>query len=66
MQAPTWTDELELLDGLYARLFWVYHRKAYVASFPEIRLYVANIENRIVFKNNSEYDLELLTPETMK
>ena len=33
---------------------------------PQIRLYVKNIENRVTFGSNSGYDLELLTPETMK
>ena len=33
---------------------------------PSIRIYVNKIENRIIFKINNGYYLELLTPETMK
>ena len=33
---------------------------------PSIRIYINKIENRIVFKINTGYYLELLTPETMK
>ena len=31
-----------------------------------IRIYVNNIENRVIFKIKTGYYLELLTPETMK
>ena len=33
---------------------------------PSIRLYVNKIENRITFKTQRRYYLELLTPKTMK
>ena len=33
---------------------------------PSIRIYVNKIENRITFKIKNGYNLELLTPETMK
>ena len=33
---------------------------------PSVRIYVNKIENRITFKTNTGYYLELLTPETMK
>ena len=33
---------------------------------PSIRIYVNKIENRITFKIETGYYLELLTPETMK
>ena len=40
----------------YSRLFWVYHQKNKINK----------IENRITFKINIGFYLELLTPETMK
>ena len=33
---------------------------------PSIRIYINKIENRIIFKIQTGYYLELLTPETMK
>ena len=33
---------------------------------PSVRIYVKEIEKRIIFKINTGYYLELLTPETMK
>ena len=33
---------------------------------PPIRIYINEIENRITFRVNTGYYLELLTPETMK
>ena len=33
---------------------------------PSVQIYVNEIENRIIFKIENGYSLELLTPETMK
>ena len=33
---------------------------------PPVQIYPNKIKNRIVFKIKTEYNLELLTPETMK
>ena len=33
---------------------------------PAMRIYIDKMENRVTFKIKSGYDLELLTPETMK
>ena len=33
---------------------------------PSVQIYVSKIENRITFKIKDGYNLELLTPETMK
>ena len=33
---------------------------------PSVKTYVNKIENRITFKIKNGYNLELLTPETMK
>ena len=33
---------------------------------PSIRIYINKIKNRIMFKNKTEYYLEILTPETKK
>ena len=36
------------------------------ADKPSVQIYVNKIENRVTFKIKSGYNLELLTPETMK
>ena len=72
LSPPTWSDELELLDGSYSVLdiqdYCEYILKKYRENFdnPSIRMYVNKIENRITFKIKNEYYFELLTPETMK
>ena len=33
---------------------------------PSVQIYVNKIENRVTFKIKNGYNLELLTPETMK
>ena len=33
---------------------------------PSVKIYVNKIENRVTFKIENGYSLELLTPETMK
>ena len=46
---------------------WLYHKKhETVTDNPPIRIDVNKIENRITFRIETGYYLELLTPETMK
>ena len=72
ISSPTWTDEVELPDGLYSisdiQDYFEYILKKHTENFhsPSIRIYVSKIENRIIFKIQNGYYLELLTPETMK
>ena len=72
ISAPTWNEEFELPDGSYSvsdiQDYFEYILKKHSESVdnPSIRIYVNKIENRITFKIKSGYNLELLTPETMK
>ena len=72
ISAPTWNEEFELPDGSYSisdiQDYFEYILKKHSESVdnPPIRIYVNRIENRITFKINSGYYLELLTPETIK
>ena len=72
ISAPTWNEEFELPDGSYSvsdiQNYFEYILKKHSESVdnPSIRIYVNKIENRITFKIKSGYNLELLTPETMK
>ena len=51
----------------YSELFWLYHQKhEAVTDNPSVRIYVNKIGNRITFKIEEGYYLELLTPEMMK
>ena len=69
---PMWIEEFELPDGSYSvsdiQDYFEYILKKHSESVvnPSIRIYLNKIENRITFKIKSGYDLELLTPETMK
>ena len=70
--APTWSDEFELPDGSYLisdiQDYFEYTLKKHNENIdnPSIKIYVNKIENRVTFKINKGYYLELLTPETMK
>ena len=72
ISAPTWSDEFELPDGSYSlsdiQDYFEYMLKKHSENFdnPSIRIYVNEIENRIIFKTKNGYYVELLTPETMK
>ena len=69
---PTWSDEFKLPHGSYLisdiQDYFEYILKKHNenADNPSIRIYVNKIENRITFKIKNRYDLEVLTPETMK
>ena len=72
ISAPTWSDEFELPDGSYSTSdiqdYFEYILKKHSKSVddPPIKIIVNKNENRITFKIENGYYLELLTPETMK
>ena len=72
ISAPTWNDKFELPDGLYSvsdiQDYFEYILKKHGESVdkPPVQIYVNKIENRVTFKIENGYNLELLTPETMK
>ena len=72
ISAPTWSDEFELLDGLYLisdiQDYFEYILKKHNKNVDNlsIRIYVNKIENRITYKIKTGYYLDLLTPETIK
>ena len=72
ISATTWSEEFELPDGSYSvsdiHDYFEYILKKHSESVDNssIRIYENKIENRITFKTESGYYLELLTPETMK
>ena len=72
ISAPTWSDEFELPDGSHS-ISDIQHYFEHVlkkhgenVDNQSIKIYLNKIENRITFKIKHGYDLELLTPETMK
>ena len=72
ISAPTWNDEFELPGGSYfisdIQDYFEYISKKHGENTddPLIRIYVNKTENRVTFKINTGYYLELLTYETMK
>ena len=72
ISAPTWNDEFELPGGSYfisdIQDYFEYISKKHGEDTddPLIRIYVNKTENRVTFKINTGYYLELLTYETMK
>ena len=72
ISAPTWCDEFQLPDESYSisdiQDYFEYILKTQSENVDNssIRIYVNKIENRITFKTENGYYLELLTPETMK
>ena len=72
ISAPTWNDEFELPDGSYSisdiQDYFEYILKKHGEDIdkPSVQIYVNKIENRVTFKIENGYSLELLTPETIK
>ena len=70
--APTWNDKFELPDGSYsvsdiqAYFKYIFKKHNQKTDNQSIKIQVNKIENRITFKIETGYYLELLTPETMK
>ena len=72
ISASTWNEEFELPDGSYSISYiqdyfdYIFKTTWRKTANPPIRTYVNKIENRITFKIETEYYVELLTPETIK
>ena len=72
ISAPTWNESFELPDGSYSisdiQGYFEFIIKKHETSTenPPVQSYINKIKNRIVFKIETGYKLELLTPETMK
>ena len=72
ISAQTWSDTFDLPDSSYSISdiqdyfeFIVKKHDILTENLP-IQIYPNKIKNRIVFKINAGYKLELLTPETIK
>ena len=72
ISAPTSNDEFDLPNGSYSvsntQNYIDYDIKKHetIANTPLLDIYVNRIKNRIVFKINTGYKLELLSPAIMK
>ena len=72
ISAPTWNDEFKLPDGSYSvsdiQDYFEYILKKHGEDIdkPSVQIYVNKIENRVTFKIRNGYNLEIVTPETMK
>ena len=74
ISAPTWNDEVNLLDGSYS-VFDIQDCFEYIikkhetiteTKNPPVEIDVNQIKNRIVFEIKTGYKLELLTEKTMQ
>ena len=69
--APTWTNQFELPDGSYSvsdiqgYIEHIITNNETLTAIPPIHVYVNRINNRLVFKINDGYKLELQSPETL-
>ena len=72
ISAPTWNDAFDLLDGSHSIVDiqdyfeFIIKKHETLTENPPLQIYPNKIKNRIVFKLKTGYQLELLTPETMK
>ena len=72
ISAPTWNETFDLPDGSYSiddiqdYFEFIIKKHETLTENPPVQIYPNKIKNRIVFKINTGYKLELLTPETMK
>ena len=72
ISAPTWNDEFDLPDESYSvsniqdYFEYIIKRHETIANNLSVQIYVNKIKNRIVFKINTGYKLEFLSPEKMK
>ena len=71
ISAPTWNDTFALSDGSYSiadiqsYFEFIIKKHKTLTQNPLIQIYPNKIKNRIVFKIETGYKLELLNPETM-
>ena len=69
---PTWNDTFDLTDGSYSfadiqdYFEFIIKKHETLTENPHVQIYPNKIKNRIVFKINMGYKLELLPPEMMK
>ena len=70
--APAWNEAFDLLDGSYSIAdiedyftFIINKHDKTLTENPPIKIYPNTIKNRIIFRIEPGYKLELLTPETM-
>ena len=70
--ASTWSDEFELPDGSYSvsdiqdYIEYIIKKHETLTTISPIHVCISSINNRLVFKINDGYELELQTPETIK
>ena len=70
--APTWNDNFDLPHGSYCiadiqdYFEFIIKKHETLTENPPIQIYPNKIKNRIVFKIETGYKLDLLTPETIK
>ena len=70
--APTWNDNFDLPHGSYCiadiqdYFEFIIKKHETLTENPPIQIYPNKIKNRIVFKIQTGYKLDLLTPETIK
>ena len=72
ISAPIWSYEFDLPDGSYSisdiqdYFEFIIKKHERLAEDPPVQTYPNKIKNRIDFKVNTDYKLELLSSETMK
>ena len=72
IHSPIWNDEFNLSDGSYNiekiqdYFKYIIEKHETIANNPAVQIYVNKIKNRIAFKINTGYKLELLTEEIMQ
>ena len=72
ISAPSWNETFDLPDGSYnisemqGYIEYIIKKHETIGENATILIYANTINNRIVFKINSGYKLELLSKETMK
>ena len=70
--AQTWNDEFVFPDGYYSvsdiqdYIEFIIKKHKTLTTLTNIHVYINRISNRLVLKIKDGYNLELLTPETMK
>ena len=72
ISAPTWNDDFNLVDVSYSIsdiqdcFQCIIKKHETIVNNPALQICTNKIKNRIVFKINTGYKLELLSSETMK
>ena len=72
ISASTWNDKFELPDGSYSvsdiqdSFEYILKKYGETTNNPSIRIYINEIEDKIIFKIKTGYYLKFLTTETMK